>query len=70
MDTAAIALTFRLACVTTACLLLIATPLALWIASGHTLGRRIAQAAVALPLVLPPTVLAERERLMRSFAPR
>jgi molybdate transport system permease protein len=57
MDTAAIALTLRLALVTTACLLLIATPLALWIASGPTLTRRITQAAVALPLVLPPTVL-------------
>jgi molybdate transport system permease protein len=57
MDTQAIALTLRLALVTTACLLLLATPLALWIASGHTLARRLAQAAVALPLVLPPTVL-------------
>jgi molybdate transport system permease protein len=57
MDTAAIALTLRLACVTTALLLLIATPLALWIASGQSLARRIVQAAVALPLVLPPTVL-------------
>jgi molybdate transport system permease protein len=57
MDTAAIELTLRLACVTTACLLLIATPLALWIASGHSFARRLVQAAVALPLVLPPTVL-------------
>jgi molybdate transport system permease protein len=57
MDTAAITLTLRLACVTTACLLLIATPVALWIASGRTLARRIAQAVIALPLVLPPTVL-------------
>jgi molybdate transport system permease protein len=57
MDTAAIGLTLRLAFVTTACLLLIATPLALWIASGRSLSRRLAQAAVALPLVLPPTVL-------------
>ncbi len=57
MDSAAIALTLRLALITTVCLLLIATPLALWIASGHSLTRRIAQAVVALPLVLPPTVL-------------
>ncbi|MDQ2924368.1 MAG: molybdate ABC transporter permease subunit [Acidobacteriota bacterium] len=57
MDSSAIALTLRLACVTTACLLLIATPLAWWIASGHGVARRIVQAAVALPLVLPPTVL-------------
>jgi molybdate transport system permease protein len=52
-----IALTLRLALTTTAILLAIATPLALWIASHHTVTRRIVQAAVALPLVLPPTVL-------------
>ena len=57
MDFAALGLTLRLASLTTICLLLLATPLAAWIASGHTLPRRIAQAAVALPLVLPPTVL-------------
>jgi len=52
-----IALTLRLALTTTAILLAVATPLALWIASRHTLTRRIVQAIVALPLVLPPTVL-------------
>jgi molybdate transport system permease protein len=57
MDFSALGLTLRLASLTTICLLLVATPLAAWIASGHTLPRRIAQAMVALPLVLPPTVL-------------
>jgi molybdate transport system permease protein len=57
MDSAAIVLTLRLAFVTTACLVLLATPLAYWIASGRGLARRIVQAVVALPLVLPPTVL-------------
>jgi molybdate transport system permease protein len=57
MDTAAIVVTLRLALTTTAILLAIATPLALWIASRPTLTRRIVQTAVALPLVLPPTVL-------------
>lgn len=57
MDFAALGLTLRLAGLTTVCLLLLATPLAFWIASGHSVSRRIAQAAVALPLVLPPTVL-------------
>lgn len=57
MDTISITLTLRLAFTTTAILLAIATPLALWIASRCTLPRRIVQAAVALPLVLPPTVL-------------
>jgi molybdate transport system permease protein len=57
MDFAALGLTLRLASLTTICLLLVATPLAAWIASGNTLPRRIAQATVALPLLLPPTVL-------------
>jgi molybdate transport system permease protein len=57
MDFAALGLTLRLASLTTLCLLLLATPLAAWIASGHTLARRIVQAIAALPLVLPPTVL-------------
>jgi molybdate transport system permease protein len=57
MDFPALGLTLRLASFTTLCLLLLATPLAAWIASGNSLPRRIAQALVALPLVLPPTVL-------------
>jgi len=57
MDFAALGLTLRLASLTTICLLLVATPLAAWIARGSSIARRIAQAAVALPLVLPPTVL-------------
>ena len=57
MDFAALGLTLRLASLTTICLLLVATPLAAWIASGHSITRRIVQATVALPLVLPPTVL-------------
>jgi molybdate transport system permease protein len=47
MDLPALGLTLRLA----------ATPLAVWLADRHTLPRRLVQAAVALPLVLPPTVL-------------
>lgn len=57
MDFAALGLTLRLASLTTICLLLLATPLAAWIAAGNSVPRRIVQAAVALPLVLPPTVL-------------
>ena len=57
MDFAALGLTLRLASITTICLLLLATPLAAWIASGSGIARRAAQAVVALPLVLPPTVL-------------
>jgi molybdate transport system permease protein len=57
MDFAALGLTLRLAGLTTACLLLVATPLAVWIAGGDGWARRVVQAVVALPLVLPPTVL-------------
>jgi molybdate transport system permease protein len=57
METPALNLTLRLAGLTTLCLLLIATPLAIWIARGHGMVRRVVQAIVALPLVLPPTVL-------------
>lgn len=62
MDLEALSLSLRLAALTTAGLLLFAIPLAAWIASapvyrsGRT-ARRCVQAAVALPLVLPPTVL-------------
>lgn len=57
MDLEALWLTLRLAASTTAILLLIALPLAWWIASGHGMARALVQAIVALPLVLPPTVL-------------
>ena len=50
-------MTLRLAVGTTAILLLVALPLAWWIASGRGAGRALVQAVVALPLVLPPTVL-------------
>lgn len=57
MDLEALWLTLRLAATTTLILLLIALPLAWWIASGRGVARALAQAVVALPLVLPPTVL-------------
>ena len=57
MDTQALWLTLRLALSTTALLLLIALPVALWIANGTGAARALTQAVVALPLVLPPTVL-------------
>ena len=57
LDLQALWLTLRLALSTTALLLLLALPLAWWIASGRGLGRVLVQAMVALPLVLPPTVL-------------
>ena len=56
-DTEALSLTLRLAVVTTVLLLLISLPLAGWIALGQSRLRFVAEALVALPLVLPPTVL-------------
>jgi len=53
----AIGLTLQLASVTTALLLLLATPLAWWLASTSSRWRGVVGALVALPLVLPPTVL-------------
>jgi len=57
MDSEALWLTLRLALTTTALLLAIALPVAWWIASGNGPLRALAQSVVALPLVLPPTVL-------------
>lgn len=57
MERDALLLTVRLAVATTAVLLVLAVPLAWWIVSGRGVLRAVVQAAVALPLVLPPTVL-------------
>lgn len=56
-DIQALVLTLKLALVTTALLLVLGIPLGYWIA--HTTSRlgRLVEALVALPLVLPPTVL-------------
>jgi molybdate transport system permease protein len=56
-DWQAIALTLRLATATMLVLLLIATPLAWWLARSQTRWAAVVGAIVALPLVLPPTVL-------------
>ena len=53
----AVWLTAQLAAVTTLCLLVIATPIAWWLAQGRSLLKDIIAAIVALPIVLPPTVL-------------
>jgi molybdate transport system permease protein len=53
----AILLTLQLAAVTTFILLLIATPLAWWLARTPSRWRGVIIALVTLPLVLPPTVL-------------
>ncbi len=56
-DLGAIWLTLKLAGLTTVLLLLLATPLAWWLARTASRWRAPIGAIVALPLVLPPTVL-------------
>ena len=50
-------LSFRLAFLVTAILLVLATPLAYWLAFTKWRAKFLIEAVVALPLVLPPTVL-------------
>lgn len=56
-DIAALWLTLKVASLTTAILLVIGTPLAWWLARTHSHWKSICSALVALPLVLPPSVL-------------
>ncbi|MGN8277050.1 molybdate ABC transporter permease subunit [Pseudomonas sp. SMN5] len=56
-DYSAIWLTLKLASLTTAILLLIGTPIALWLSRTRSWLRGPVGAVVALPLVLPPTVI-------------
>lgn len=56
-DLQAIWLTLRLATATTAVLLVVAMPLAWWLAHTRSRWSAVVGAVVALPLVLPPTVL-------------
>ncbi len=57
IDWRVIIVTAELATVSTVVLLLFGTPLAWWLARTKSRARPIAEAIVALPLVLPPTVL-------------
>ncbi|HEX2665805.1 MAG TPA: molybdate ABC transporter permease subunit [Candidatus Acidoferrum sp.] len=50
-------LSFELAACVAAILLLIGTPVAYWLAYSHWRGKFLVESVVALPLVLPPTVL-------------
>ena len=56
-DLQAVWLTALLAGVTTLLLFPIASPLAWWLARSDSKGRSLVEAFVAMPLVLPPTVL-------------
>lgn len=67
-DLQAIALTLQLAAATTVVLLLLAAPIAWWLAQARSRWRGVVSALVALPLVLPPTVLGFY--LLVSFGPQ
>ncbi|KQQ55863.1 molybdenum ABC transporter permease [Pseudomonas sp. Leaf127] len=56
-DLAAIWLTFKLASLTTLILLVVGTPIALWLTHTRSRLKGPVGAIVALPLVLPPTVI-------------
>jgi len=56
-DLSALKLTAELAGVTTLLLLLLGTPLAWWLATTRSRLKGVMAAVVALPLVLPPTVI-------------
>ena len=57
MEWPALWLTLRLAGITALLLLLLGTPLAWWLARTRFRFKSVVEAVVALPLVLPPTVL-------------
>jgi molybdate transport system permease protein len=56
-DLDALFLTFKVATIATVLMLLLGTPLAWWLARTRSAWKGIVNAVVALPLVLPPTVL-------------
>ncbi|MET0015039.1 MAG: molybdate ABC transporter permease subunit [Sedimenticola sp.] len=57
IDWQAVWLTLKLATTTTAILLVVGTPLAWWLATSRSWWKELIGSLVALPLVLPPTVL-------------
>jgi molybdate transport system permease protein len=57
MDWQAFALTIRLSTMVAAILLVVGLPIAYWLAYSHWRWKFLAEAVVALPIVLPPTVL-------------
>jgi molybdate transport system permease protein len=67
-DIIALITTFKLASITTVILLLLGTPLAWYLAKMKSRFKVILEAVVALPLVLPPTVLGFY--LLMAFSPQ
>lgn len=67
-DLQALWLTLELASLSTLILLILGLPLAWWLAHRDHLGKRLIEVLVALPLVLPPTVLGFY--LLIAFSPQ
>lgn len=67
IDWGPLVLTFRLALITTFMLLLIAVPLAYWLAFSKSKIKPIIETLVSMPLVLPPTVIGFY--LLVAFSP-
>ncbi|GAB2785746.1 molybdate ABC transporter permease subunit [Rhabdobacter roseus] len=67
MDPQPLWLTFRLAALTTLILLVLALPLAYWLAYTRFRGRVLVEAVIGMPLVLPPSVLGFY--LLLAFSP-
>ncbi|MCF0042968.1 molybdate ABC transporter permease subunit [Dyadobacter fanqingshengii] len=60
-------LTFKLATITSVILLVLALPLAYWLAFGKFKGRGIVESLIGMPLVLPPSVIGFY--LLLAFSP-
>ena len=67
-DLLALFTTLKMASLATVILLLIGTPLAWWLARMQSKAKAIIEAIVALPIILPPTVLGFY--LLIAFAPQ
>ena len=67
-DLASLFLTLKLASVTSLCLALIGTPLAWWLSQTNSFWKNVVQPLVALPIVLPPTVIGFY--LLIAFSPQ
>ena len=67
MEWGPIILTFQLAAVTTAILLIISVPIAFWLSRSRSRIKPVVETLVSMPLVLPPTVLGFY--LLVAFSP-
>ena len=57
LDISAIIITIKLALISTSILIVIGTPLAWWLSQTRVKFKVVFEAIIALPLILPPTVL-------------